>query len=679
MGLSNFFKPKWKHSDYLVRLEAVKNLMDEAILTEIVKTDDNYSVRIAALNKIKDQIVLAEIAKMDRDSNVRKVAINIISDQAVIIEIAKTYEDLDVRALAVSKITCQKVLAEIAKKDTEMYVRNIAVKNPYLKDQKLLTKIAETNTDSDVLRNTVNKISDQLVLVMIAKTNKYDSVRIAAAAKIVDQVVLTEIFKTDKDDSVRSATIGYITNQVLLTEIAKTDKSYSVRSAAVKKISELIEHGLLKTEAKSVEPLRIILMQNYFDNRINSIKCSALNILREIGGDDAIELILDVLSYYSYGHRENPVCTAAVYALYDSVYRSYDYLSVELLKRLAELNDLVHNQSVGWYKNPNTDIYEHTGSETLIDASYAKIRDLAKETLNLKDNNQSEKDTSDMDIKGLEFSISDKLKILGCSELLSKINLSQNKNAFIFEDPFLIDHKFWSDKDKVDEMIKESNDVDSYCGVKDNRYRDYFNELKGSFAGTSYVIKRLKSKYWNQEVQYVFIGRGIDLLFFGMKSVLGKGSKSKCFLVDFNNLGPDCIQIAKQDENQIAFGRYLVSIGIDERKKVVVIDNYSQIPAFGIYQIKKVLEIGMFADVEIIDAVHDIALNEKGIESHLMYEAMVWLNEEFVAGRASGTRLNDSNYVYYDLYSKTKNKITKNGRYWGWLTRKEFYYYLLEL
>uniref|UniRef100_UPI0038907785 hypothetical protein n=1 Tax=Methanobrevibacter sp. TaxID=66852 RepID=UPI0038907785 len=39
--LNNLFKPKYKHSDWKIRREAVKEISDEKILIDIAKSDDS--------------------------------------------------------------------------------------------------------------------------------------------------------------------------------------------------------------------------------------------------------------------------------------------------------------------------------------------------------------------------------------------------------------------------------------------------------------------------------------------------------------------------------------------------------------------------------------------------------------------------------------------------------------
>lgn len=64
MAFTDLFKPKYKHSDWNVRKQAVQELTDENILTEIAYNDESGSVRHEAVKKITNQKVLIDILKL---------------------------------------------------------------------------------------------------------------------------------------------------------------------------------------------------------------------------------------------------------------------------------------------------------------------------------------------------------------------------------------------------------------------------------------------------------------------------------------------------------------------------------------------------------------------------------------------------------------------------------------
>ena len=78
MGITDFFKPKYRHSDVKVRLEAVRALSsdDADILATVARSDRDPGVRRVAIEKIATADVLAEIAGAEDDRALRSLAGN---------------------------------------------------------------------------------------------------------------------------------------------------------------------------------------------------------------------------------------------------------------------------------------------------------------------------------------------------------------------------------------------------------------------------------------------------------------------------------------------------------------------------------------------------------------------------------------------------------------------------
>ena len=76
MGLADFFRPKYRHSDVKVRLEAVRALTsDEAdILATVAKSDKDPGVRRIAIEKLERVELLAELAASESDRANRDLA-----------------------------------------------------------------------------------------------------------------------------------------------------------------------------------------------------------------------------------------------------------------------------------------------------------------------------------------------------------------------------------------------------------------------------------------------------------------------------------------------------------------------------------------------------------------------------------------------------------------------------
>lgn len=76
MGIADFFRPKYRHSDAKVRLEAVRALPseDHDILATIVRKDRELSVRRAAIERIDEPSVLADLAADVEERTLRDLA-----------------------------------------------------------------------------------------------------------------------------------------------------------------------------------------------------------------------------------------------------------------------------------------------------------------------------------------------------------------------------------------------------------------------------------------------------------------------------------------------------------------------------------------------------------------------------------------------------------------------------
>src|SRR4051794_17969127 len=75
MGIADFFRPKYRHSDVRVRTEAVRALTadDAAILEQIARTDRDIGVRRIAIEKIQTPDVLAELGSSESERSLKEL------------------------------------------------------------------------------------------------------------------------------------------------------------------------------------------------------------------------------------------------------------------------------------------------------------------------------------------------------------------------------------------------------------------------------------------------------------------------------------------------------------------------------------------------------------------------------------------------------------------------------
>ncbi len=223
MGFLDLFRPKWKNSDASIRIKAVQELNDEAILAQLALSDEDNLVRCHAIEKIVDRNILTQI--------VSTYLFGIVSETA-----AKRIKDLiKARLLAVKEITDQDSLIKIVLGDEDFNVRRIAVEK--IKDPEALIKIALGDEDSSVRRIATKKITDQDTLIKIALGDGDWHVRKEAAEKITSQDALIKIALEDDYNSIREVAIEKLENQNILTRIAIENFNEEIALLATKKIN----------------------------------------------------------------------------------------------------------------------------------------------------------------------------------------------------------------------------------------------------------------------------------------------------------------------------------------------------------------------------------------------------------------------------------------------------------
>ena len=105
MGLFDFLRPKWKHSNPDMRVAAAREMDDVQILVKMATTDSDWFVRHRVLDEIRDR-------KLGGDG--------------VYGDLAKNSVDEEIRRKAVKKLTDEVLLADIAKNEKYRYVRDAA-------------------------------------------------------------------------------------------------------------------------------------------------------------------------------------------------------------------------------------------------------------------------------------------------------------------------------------------------------------------------------------------------------------------------------------------------------------------------------------------------------------------------------------------------------------------------
>jgi hypothetical protein len=213
MGITDFFRPKYRHSDVRVRTEAVKAMTsdDATILVQIAKTDRDIGVRRIAIAKIEQAEVLAELAAAESERSLRDFAgeraarlwqstacsgdaedagaaltgIIKLGDQHTLVEIVVMAELPAIRKRAFGEIRDPRALAALAKSDAPQDLRTAAVAR--IDDGDVLRALAIDTTQKEVGLAAVEKIDDVDRLEHVAHKAKNKAVR-QKARKIVGEI-----------------------------------------------------------------------------------------------------------------------------------------------------------------------------------------------------------------------------------------------------------------------------------------------------------------------------------------------------------------------------------------------------------------------------------------------------------------------------------------------------------
>lgn len=104
MGLLDAIRPKHKHSNPDIRVEAARETDDISVLLDLAERDGNYFVRHAAFSEIRSRF----------------------DEQTHFEHVARNAEDTEVRRKAIKKMLNEEALAAIARDDKYQYIRDAA-------------------------------------------------------------------------------------------------------------------------------------------------------------------------------------------------------------------------------------------------------------------------------------------------------------------------------------------------------------------------------------------------------------------------------------------------------------------------------------------------------------------------------------------------------------------------
>ncbi|HEX4451244.1 MAG TPA: DUF349 domain-containing protein [Kofleriaceae bacterium] len=222
MGIADFFRPKYRHSDVRVRVEAVRALTsdDAAILVQVAKSDRDIGVRRLAIGKIHEADVLAELAAAESERSLRDFA----GERA-----AELWQDT---ACGANEASASSALSGIVK----------------LGDQHALVEIAANAALPAIRKRAFGELRDPRALAELAKSDAAQDLRLAAVAHIDDGDVLRALAIDTTQKEVGLAAVDKLDDIDRLEHVSQKAKNKAVRQRARKIAAEMADAERAKTK-----------------------------------------------------------------------------------------------------------------------------------------------------------------------------------------------------------------------------------------------------------------------------------------------------------------------------------------------------------------------------------------------------------------------------------------------
>jgi hypothetical protein len=162
------------------------------------------------------------------------------TDQNKLADMARNDSDREVRRAAIRKLTDQGLLKQIALKDEDDAIRATAVWA--MTDERVLVQVAVEAGTEGLRLAAIRGIADPTLLRRLAFDEPNPDVRSCAVERIGDPSLIEKIATADRDARVRTVATRRLTDPVLLAKQATEDSAPEVRAAAA---SRIVDQALL--------------------------------------------------------------------------------------------------------------------------------------------------------------------------------------------------------------------------------------------------------------------------------------------------------------------------------------------------------------------------------------------------------------------------------------------------
>ncbi len=216
MGIADFFRPKYRHSDVKVRSAAVRALTsdDAAILEQVARTDRDIGVRRIAIEKIDEAKVLADLGRAETERSLKEL----INERAAELWTSNACSaDADKAGAALSGML-------------------------ELEDhQRSLVQVVVRAQNAAIRKRAFGELRDPRALAELAKSDAAQDLRIAAIARIDDGDVLRALAIDTTQKEIGLAAVDKLDDADRLENVANKAKNKAVRNRARKVVSEILE------------------------------------------------------------------------------------------------------------------------------------------------------------------------------------------------------------------------------------------------------------------------------------------------------------------------------------------------------------------------------------------------------------------------------------------------------
>ncbi|MDR2732556.1 MAG: DUF349 domain-containing protein [Fibromonadaceae bacterium] len=220
MSLLDVFKPKWQHSDFAVRKQAIQSLSST------------------------DLDALLDIAKNDSDADIRKLAIKKVSSPVHLNNLLKTEENVSVQNAI--RESLRKAWFKTVKNHTGELTEEIRriLNELQAKDREELLTLAKS---SDVRMELLDGCTKQGLLAQTAKNDSQETIALAALAKVQRENLIEEI----KDGAMCSSVRNKAREILEALKASKADPAKEQADLLAQKQKALLSHATRLLENKS--------------------------------------------------------------------------------------------------------------------------------------------------------------------------------------------------------------------------------------------------------------------------------------------------------------------------------------------------------------------------------------------------------------------------------------------